>query len=141
MGFPDDLLKMKENIYAVSSYGKIRQSKTLLDFSPGENPPGENPPVPSENYIPIFTQTSSTFDWTVYQLHLFTSKLGRVVLHTETARSTMDYLDGPTLLHDGIAIIADRQTQGKGRAGNIWLSPVGMTKWLRKFYLGFKFCC
>ena len=86
----------------------------------------ENPPAPSENYIPIFAQASApTFDWEVYKSHLVTSKLGRVVLLTETARSTTDFLEGPTLLHDGIAVIADRQTQGKGRAGNIWLSPIG----------------
>ena len=121
MGFPEDLRKMKENIFKTSPEGKIQQFKTLLDFLPGENPP-----APSENYIPIFAQASSpTFNWEVYKSHLVTSKLGRVVLLTETARSTTDFLDGPTLLHDGIAVIADRQTQGKGRAGNIWLSPIG----------------
>jgi hypothetical protein len=121
MGFPDDLKRLRESVFKSSPDGKLRQTKCVLDFSPNDSSQ-----KPSENYIPIDTETSSsTFDWKTFSSELKTSKLGRVVIHTETARSTTDFLDGPNFMHDGLAVIADRQTQGRGRAGNVWLSPEG----------------
>ena len=121
MGFPDDLTLMRENVLKTSKDGKLRQMNCTLDFSPDDS--SKNP---SEEYIPIHTEeTSATFDWKAFSSELTTSKLGRVVVHTETARSTTDFLSGPTFVQHGLAVVADRQTQGRGRGGNVWLSPEG----------------
>ncbi len=118
MGFPDDLTRFRSNI---SGDGKVKMSNCVLDFKPNDTLP-----IPSADYIPIFTETSSrTFNWNGYKAELVTSRLGRVVIHTETARTTTDFFNGPTFLHDGLAVIADRQTEGHGRSGNVWLSPLG----------------
>ena len=124
MGFPDDLTQFSSSI---SGDGNVKMSNCVLDFNPNDSSP-----IPSAGYIPIFTGTSSrTFNWNDYKAELGTSRLGRVVIHTETARTTTDFVTGPIFLHDGLAVIADRQTEGQGRSGNVWLSPLGNFIWLR----------
>ena len=36
----------------------------------------------------------------------------------------MDILGGASLL-PGLVVLADQQTQGRGRGGNLWISPPG----------------
>ncbi|XP_049806651.1 uncharacterized protein LOC126249056 isoform X4 [Schistocerca nitens] len=55
---------------------------------------------------------------------LKTKVLGQVVLYTEVMTSSMDVLEGAELL-DGLAVVTHRQTRGKGRSGNTWISPEG----------------
>ncbi|KAK7107296.1 biotin--protein ligase-like [Littorina saxatilis] len=68
------------------------------------------------------------FDPQVYWSHLTSSVLGRVVFHTDVIPTTMSIFEGiqfsiPEKL--GVIAVAGRQTSGKGRGGNTWLSPEG----------------
>ncbi|XP_041877237.1 biotin--protein ligase [Corvus kubaryi] len=82
--------------------------------------------------MPVVTEmgsfSSEHFSLKTYQEHLQTKKLGKILLFTEVTTTTMDLLDG--LMFElpeemGLIAVAVRQTQGKGRGGNVWLSPVG----------------
>uniref|UniRef100_A0A8D2PX43 Holocarboxylase synthetase n=1 Tax=Zosterops lateralis melanops TaxID=1220523 RepID=A0A8D2PX43_ZOSLA len=82
--------------------------------------------------MPVLTEMSSFssqhFSLETYQQHLQTKKLGKILLFTEVTTTTMNLLDG--LMFElpeemGLIAVAVRQTQGKGRGGNVWLSPVG----------------
>ncbi|XP_054669793.1 biotin--protein ligase isoform X1 [Grus americana] len=82
--------------------------------------------------MPVITQmgsfSSEHFSLKTYQQNLQTKKLGKIILFTEVTTTTMDLLDG--LMFElpeemGLIAIAVRQTQGKGRGSNVWLSPVG----------------
>ncbi|XP_066033270.1 biotin--protein ligase isoform X2 [Chamaea fasciata] len=82
--------------------------------------------------VPVITEmgsfSSQHFSLETYQQHLQTKKLGKILLFTEVTTTTMNLLDG--LMFEvpeemGLIAVAVRQTQGKGRGGNVWLSPVG----------------
>ncbi|XP_076445660.1 uncharacterized protein LOC143283340 [Babylonia areolata] len=68
------------------------------------------------------------FNPEVYWRHLSTSVMGRVVMYTEVIPTTMTVFEGIqfSLPEDiGVICVAGRQTSGKGRGGNQWLSPLG----------------
>ncbi|CAN2387560.1 Holocarboxylase synthetase (biotin-(proprionyl-CoA-carboxylase (ATP-hydrolysing)) ligase) [Pristimantis euphronides] len=71
---------------------------------------------------------SEDFNLGIYQENLQTEKLGKVVLFSEVTTSTFSVIDG-LMFHEpkemGLIAIATQQTQGKGRGGNVWLSPKG----------------
>ncbi|KAM9566601.1 biotin--protein ligase [Guaruba guarouba] len=82
--------------------------------------------------MPVITETGSFssehFNLKTYQQNLQTKKLGKIILFSEVTTTTQNLLDG--LMFElpeemGLIAIAVRQTQGKGRGGNVWLSPVG----------------
>ncbi|NXY74082.1 BPL1 ligase, partial [Glareola pratincola] len=82
--------------------------------------------------MPVITAmgsfSSEHFSLKTYQENLQTKKLGKILLFTEVTTTTMNLLDG--LMFElpeemGLIAVAVRQTQGKGRGGNVWLSPVG----------------
>ncbi|XP_051500158.1 biotin--protein ligase isoform X2 [Apus apus] len=82
--------------------------------------------------MPVITEmgsfSSEHFSLKTYQQNLQTKKLGKILLFTEVTTTTMNLLDG--LMFElpeemGLIAIAVRQTQGKGRGGNVWLSPLG----------------
>ncbi|NWS25583.1 BPL1 ligase, partial [Polioptila caerulea] len=82
--------------------------------------------------VPVITEmesfSSEHFSLQTYQQHLHTKKLGKILLFTEVTTTTMNLLDG--LMFElpeemGLIAVAVRQTQGKGRGGNVWLSPLG----------------
>ncbi|XP_069727812.1 biotin--protein ligase isoform X1 [Phaenicophaeus curvirostris] len=82
--------------------------------------------------MPVITEmrdfSSKHFNLKTYQQNLQTKKLGKILLFTEVTTTTMNLLDG--LMFElpeemGLIAIAVRQTQGKGRGGNVWLSPIG----------------
>ena len=123
MGFSNDLNQFRETVHRISAEGKLRQDNCTLHFVSSA---ADISDPPSETYVPIVeSEASPTFNFKAFKADLSTSTLGRVIIHTETTRTTNDFLNGPNFLHDGIVIIADRQTQGHGRAGNIWMSPPG----------------
>ncbi|XP_063058998.1 biotin--protein ligase isoform X2 [Engraulis encrasicolus] len=71
---------------------------------------------------------SEQFNLPAYSQHLQTRTLGRTLLFAEVTPTTMDLLEG--LMLDvpeemGLIAVALRQTQGRGRGGNAWLSPLG----------------
>ncbi|XP_052650228.1 biotin--protein ligase [Harpia harpyja] len=82
--------------------------------------------------MPVITEmgrfSSEHFSLKTYQQNLQTKKLGKILLFTEVTTTTMNLLDG--LMFElpeemGLIAIAVQQTQGKGRGGNVWLSPMG----------------
>ncbi|KAK7121141.1 hypothetical protein R3I94_020946 [Phoxinus phoxinus] len=70
---------------------------------------------------------SEHFSLHTYRQHLHTHTLGHTLIYADVTSSTMDLLDGLVSQspQEGLIAIAARQTQGKGRGGNAWLSPLG----------------
>ena len=81
------------------------------------------------NFCASKQEHCQTFDWSEYQSALQTRKLGQVVIHSEVITSTNHVLDGDIAngCLDNVLVVADVQTQGSGRAGNVWHSPKGCT--------------
>ncbi|KAL1787633.1 biotin-protein ligase isoform X1 [Sigmodon hispidus] len=112
----------------VDSEGVKKSSKLSLKFTSSYVPGVEITP----SFIPVVTDpeafSSEHFNLETYRLNLQTSRLGKVILFAEVTSTTMSLLDG--LMFEmpqemGLIAIAIRQTQGKGRGPNAWLSPVG----------------
>ncbi|XP_044526202.1 biotin--protein ligase [Gracilinanus agilis] len=112
----------------VNPDGVMTFSKLTLKFTSSYKPELEVTP----SYMPVVTATeefaSEHFNPEIYRKNLQTKQLGKIVLFAEVTSTTMNLLDGlmfkvPSDL--GLIAIAVQQTQGKGRDGNVWLSPVG----------------
>ncbi|XP_058379061.1 biotin--protein ligase isoform X2 [Diceros bicornis minor] len=112
----------------VNPEGVIQSSKLSLKFVSSCTSEIEITP----SAIPVVTDTegfsSENFSLEIYRQNLQTKRLGKVILFAEVTPTTMDLLDG--LMFEmpqemGLIAIAARQTQGKGRGRNAWLSPVG----------------
>ncbi|KAG7515365.1 biotin-protein ligase isoform X1 [Solea senegalensis] len=72
--------------------------------------------------------TDSEFCMETYRKNLKTSLLGNTLLYAENVSSTMDLLEGMILnvpMDVGLIAVASRQSHGKGRGKNMWLSPLG----------------
>ncbi|KAL9867459.1 LOW QUALITY PROTEIN: biotin--protein ligase [Geothlypis trichas] len=112
----------------VDAEGLRPSSKVSLKFVPSCEAQVEVTP----SLVPVVTEmgsfSSEHFSLQNYQQHLQTKKLGKILLFTEVTTTTMNLLDG--LMFElpeemGLIAVAVRQTQGKGRGGNVWLSPMG----------------
>ncbi|KAM6970067.1 biotin--protein ligase [Aplochiton taeniatus] len=124
--------KVDQDGLLVSSKTSFRVlSNAQLQDAPRPPPPS---PPPSERPFttlvkdPPETQTWDQFSLQAYSEHLRTRTLGRVLLYTEVVSTTMDLLEGLMLqlpAEMGLIAVASRQTQGRGRGGNSWLSPLG----------------
>lgn len=71
---------------------------------------------------------SEHFSLQTYQQNLQTRRLGQTVLYANVTSTTMDLLESLILQlpeEMGLIAVAARQTKGKGRGGNVWLSPLG----------------
>ncbi|KAJ0062184.1 hypothetical protein NL108_017421, partial [Boleophthalmus pectinirostris] len=96
-------------------------SEAEADSSPLEGPVPlvwDSPGAPCPEHFSLQT----------YESHLRSRSLGRTLLYAEVVSSTMDLLDGLNLLVSGdvgLVAVAARQSQGRGRSRNGWLSPVG----------------
>ncbi|XP_076799293.1 biotin--protein ligase isoform X1 [Arvicanthis niloticus] len=108
--------------------GIIKSSKLSLKFVSSYTSEAEITP----SSIPVVTDPeaffSEHFNLETYRQNLQTTRLGKVILFAEVTSTTMSLLDG--LMFEmpqemGLIAIAVRQTQGKGRGPNAWLSPVG----------------
>ncbi|XP_068919049.1 biotin--protein ligase isoform X2 [Petaurus breviceps papuanus] len=112
----------------VNTEGEMTFSKLTLKFVSSCKPELEVSP----SHMPVVTGTEEFapehFNLEIYRKNLQTKQLGKIILFAEVTSSTMNLLDGlmfevpPNL---GLVAIAARQTQGKGRGGNVWLSPLG----------------
>ena len=90
----------------------------------------------TNNYLPLFKfslkkkimgeEEEENFDFNLEKFgsSLKTKYLGRSLIYIPVVNSTFDVLDGQSLMH-GLAVITDRQLQGRGRGQNKWLSPRG----------------
>ncbi|KAM6144440.1 biotin--protein ligase [Phoenicopterus ruber ruber] len=112
----------------VDAEGLRASSKVSLKFVSSRESKMEITP----SLMPVITEmgsfSSEYFSLKTYQQNLQTKKLGKILLFAEVTTTTMNLLDG--LMFElpeemGLVAIAVRQTQGKGRGGNVWLSPVG----------------
>ncbi|XP_021111936.1 biotin--protein ligase isoform X2 [Heterocephalus glaber] len=112
----------------VDAEGVIKSRKLSLKFVSSYTPEGEISP----SSIPVVTDTeafsSEHFNLELYRQNLQTKHLGKIILFAEVTSTTMSLLDG--LMFEvpqemGLIAIAVRQTEGKGRGPNSWLSPLG----------------
>uniref|UniRef100_A0A8C6QJX2 Biotin--protein ligase n=2 Tax=Nannospalax galili TaxID=1026970 RepID=A0A8C6QJX2_NANGA len=112
----------------VDPEGVIKSSKLSLKFISSCTSEVEITP----SSIPVVTDSetfsSEHFNLEIYRQNLQSTRLGKVILFAEVTPTTMSLLDG--LMFEmpqemGLIAIAIRQTQGKGRGPNAWLSPVG----------------
>ncbi|XP_044106874.1 biotin--protein ligase [Neovison vison] len=108
--------------------GVIKSSNLSLKFLSSYTSEMEITP----SVLPVVTDveafSSENFNLDIYRQNLQTKRLGKVILFAEVAPTTMNLLDG--LMFEipqemGLIAIAVRQTQGKGRGANAWLSPLG----------------
>ncbi|KAH9508968.1 hypothetical protein Btru_048417 [Bulinus truncatus] len=87
----------------------------------------------SPSLLPVVTGVdcdvpTQFFQLSEYWQNLRTSVLGQVVFYTDVITTTMTVFDGLIFSipeNVGVIAIAGRQTSGKGRGGNAWLSPLG----------------
>ncbi|XP_015334244.1 biotin--protein ligase [Marmota marmota marmota] len=112
----------------VDPEGVITSSKLSLKFVSSYTSEIEITP----SSLPVITEaeafSSEHFNLEIYRQNLQTRQLGKIILFAEVTPTTMNLLDG--LMFEmpqemGLIAIAVRQTQGKGRGPNAWLSPVG----------------
>ncbi|GAA6226812.1 biotin--protein ligase [Lates japonicus] len=90
-------------------------------------------PLLPDGSLALVTDSSESQSWAqfsveTYSKNLKTSLLGHTLLYAEIVTSTMDLLEGLTLHlpNDvGLIAVAGRQSQGRGRGRNAWLSPLG----------------
>ncbi|KAM9384666.1 biotin--protein ligase [Pholidichthys leucotaenia] len=89
--------------------------------------------LPPEDCLDLVTNSSESYSWEhfsmeTYSQNLKSKVLGHIVLYAKVVTSTMDLLEGLTLelpKDVGLIAVASRQTQGRGRGRNAWLSPLG----------------
>ncbi|CAG7722798.1 unnamed protein product, partial [Allacma fusca] len=97
----------------------IQHSNLTIEFVPagieGSRPRVDRFPVKSLG-------NPATFSAGDYFNNLTTKDLGRLMIYTDLITSTMHVFEDHSLKH-GLVVVANRQTQGKGRGNNVWLSP------------------
>lgn len=86
----------------------------------------------TEKVLPILTNTNhfqlQYFQPNIYWNNLQTKVLGQTMLYVDVVPTTMPLLDPLMCLvpqRTGLVAVAGRQTQGRGRGGNRWVSPEG----------------
>ncbi|XP_026332395.1 biotin--protein ligase [Hyposmocoma kahamanoa] len=79
---------------------------------------------PSAYFLPVYVyECPEHFSTVEYFDNLSTIALGRLVVYADVMSTTMLVTDS-ALLH-GVAAVARRQTAGRGRGGNTWITPPG----------------
>ncbi|CAG5120576.1 unnamed protein product [Candidula unifasciata] len=113
--------RLKDNI--------LRSQKLNLKFLPSSPTQAESTPT----LLPVVTDFeydahTEYFNPQTYWKHLNTLTLGQVLFYTDVITSTMPVFDGLQFSipeNVGLIAVAGRQTSGRGRLGNSWLSPIG----------------
>ena len=87
---------------------------------------------PSNSFLPIYVDKlppSNLFDTKIYFDTLNTNYLGRSIIYTEVTSSTLDILNTKFIFslpeQSSLLVICSRQTKGKGRGSNQWVSTTG----------------
>ncbi|XP_066555582.1 biotin--protein ligase [Amia ocellicauda] len=113
---------------SVDGEGVLKSPVVSMKVVSSAEPPTEL----KKGHLALLTQPpeppSDQFSLDTYTCNLQTRTLGHTVLYAEVTPTTMDLLEGLMLQlpqEMGLIAIAARQTQGKGRGGNAWLSPLG----------------
>ncbi|XP_074528972.1 biotin--protein ligase isoform X1 [Halichoeres trimaculatus] len=110
--------------------GLVKVSKSPMKMVSWSELQGSDQPQDS---LVLVTDSPQTQSWThfsmeTYKQNLKSSLLGHTVLYAEVVTSTMDLLEGLNLHSPkdaGLIAVAARQSKGRGRGGNAWLSPLG----------------
>ncbi|ODM94726.1 Biotin--protein ligase [Orchesella cincta] len=107
--------------FLTSNPSTVQQAELTVEFIPR----GEKGSLPSHLRFPIrILECPQNFSTVEYYENLTTKELGRLVIYTDVITSTMNVISGHFLRH-GLVAIAGRQTSGRGRGKNVWLSPEG----------------
>ncbi|XP_053188230.1 biotin--protein ligase isoform X2 [Scomber japonicus] len=93
----------------------------------------QNGPLLPESSLVLVTDSEESQRWELFNMETYSSNLktrvlGRTLLYADVVTSTMDLLEGLTLhlpKDVGLIAIAARQSKGRGRGRNAWLSPLG----------------
>ncbi|XP_041720594.1 biotin--protein ligase isoform X2 [Coregonus clupeaformis] len=116
----------------VDKEGLLKSSKAFLKVIPSAELQAGPPLLPKGTLAlvtdPPEAQSWEQFSLQTYSQHLETRTLGRTLLYAQVTPTTMDLLEGLMLQlpeEMGLMAVAARQTQGRGRGGNAWLSPLG----------------
>lgn len=124
--------KFLENVQKkVDKDGKLVSSPVTLQFVKEYTP---NQETVTESLLPVVTGKSTGqgvlqfFNDDVYFKNLTTTTLGNTLMVIDVLPTTMPLFDKLQFcVPSGVGLIAipGKQTRGKGRGGNAWLSPVG----------------
>ncbi|CAG9112896.1 unnamed protein product [Plutella xylostella] len=80
---------------------------------------------PAADYLPVAVYECPEYFNTVdYFDNLTSAAVGRLVIYSDVMTSTQTLANSARLGH-GLAFVARRQTGGRGRGGNHWVSPPG----------------
>lgn len=113
-------LEMLEKLKNIMENDTLKTSKLEIQFCRSATSR-----TASSTFLPIMMhQCPENFSTVEYFDSLKTSELGRLVVYVDTMTSSMDVFNGHKLWH-GLAVIVRRQTNGRGRLKNVWLSPKG----------------
>nr|CDJ96235.1 Biotin lipoate A B protein ligase domain containing protein [Haemonchus contortus] len=132
-----------ENMLGVR-YGEEVGQMPKLFLRKSEKVAEQGLPDVTETLLPIEVTSRASirpdigFDFPLYFSRLRTRNLGRVIVYIPVATTTMDinasFCDAiPTC--DGAVIVAGRQTKGRGRGGNEFVSPVGAAMFTVSAYI------
>ncbi|XP_078265807.1 biotin--protein ligase isoform X3 [Rhinoraja longicauda] len=108
--------------------GVLKSPKISLKVVTKQQPGLEATPSSLPLVMDSHNFSSEYFDMKIYCENLQTQLLGQLIFFSEVIPTTMDVFDGLMLQlpeEVGLIAIAVRQTQGKGRGQNIWISPIG----------------
>ncbi|XP_040570847.1 biotin--protein ligase [Lepeophtheirus salmonis] len=131
--FGRDLLLMGKNLSHVNSFLSerikddqtlIQNSKNTITMKPSLNGNNIMIHIKTHDWTQNPVQSTTDFDCRKFYELLKTKELGNLIIYGKEMRSTFDVTDNVQIKH-GLFVIADRQTSGKGRGGNQWLSPKG----------------
>ncbi|VVD03597.1 unnamed protein product [Leptidea sinapis] len=86
---------------------------------------GEKPvQQPADDFLPVYLyECPDNFSTVEYFDNLTSSILGRVIIYSDVMTSTQAVLNDR--LSSGVGAVCRRQTAGRGRGGNLWISPLG----------------
>ncbi|XP_042229880.1 biotin--protein ligase-like isoform X2 [Homarus americanus] len=111
---------------------ELRRSQLTIQFVTS----GMTARQPDDDVLPLLMSACPlTFSTVKYFEALKTSAIGRLVIYCDVMTSSMKVTAGhPPLVH-GIVVLPTQQTQGKGRSGNSWLSPLGCAMFTTQLHI------
>eukprot|EP00795_Rhopilema_esculentum_P017500 gene17500-9118_t len=74
------------------------------------------------------SKSDEKFNYATYKFNLKSETIGRLLVYSNVVSSTQSIVESIVSLlsgPNGLVVAAGQQTQGKGRGGNVWLSPFG----------------
>ncbi|XP_053211939.1 biotin--protein ligase-like [Panonychus citri] len=124
--------------YCVSRYNNCLNDKLIREVNSNSSLPvfiknGGNggdeviethPRIPIIFNVPLTSLPFTSFNFDRYFSNLESFRFGHTVVYSEVTTSTIHLMEPLTSI-DGLIVVAGQQTQGRGRSGNLWVSPKG----------------